>query len=111
MGRIAPPPAITCERNHLTSWTGTVTGYRKSENATWLQISTDEQTLEQTTIDHAGAPDASARYLLRGEPFTGQDWQRIETSSGKLLEGIRATAWICLDGSIPPVIDWQPAGG
>ncbi|MFC1696620.1 hypothetical protein ACFL1C_10990 [Pseudomonadota bacterium] len=108
MGRLAPPPAITCDRNQLTSWTGEVTGYRRQENQTWLEISTDEDTVEHTTIDHAGQPDASARYLLWGEAFLEPNWSDIEQSSGKLIDGIRATAWICLDGATAPIVDWQP---
>ncbi len=107
-GRLAPPSAISCDRNQLTSWTGEVSGYRREETFTWLQISTDEQTVEQTTVSHDDAADASARYLLWGEPFTQADWKAIETSPGKLINGMRATAWICSDGKTPPVIDWQP---
>jgi hypothetical protein len=108
MGRIASPAVISCDRNQLTSWTGAVSGYRRQDKSTWLEISTDEQTVEQTTIEHDGAADASAHYLLRSEPFTQADWPAIETAPGKLIDGVRATAWICLDGRTPPVIDWQP---
>lgn len=108
IGRLAPPPAITCDRNQLTSWTGEVTGYRRMEDKTWLEISTDEDTVEQTTIDHAGQPDASARYLLWGETFLESNWFDIEQSPGKLIDGIRATAWICLDGATAAIVDWQP---
>lgn len=107
-GRIAPPAVITCDRNQLTSWTGEVTGYRRDEKASWLEISTDENTVEETTIDHDGSTDTSAHYLLWGEPFTQADWTAIESAPGQLIEGMRATAWICLDGKTSPVIDWQP---
>jgi len=108
-GRLAPPAEISCDRNQLTSWTGEVSGYRRQEKSTWLEISTDEQTVEQTTIEHDGALDASAHYLLWSEPFTQADWPAIETAPGKLINAMRATAWICLDGRTPPVIDWQPS--
>lgn len=107
--RLAPPAGLSCDRDHLTSWTGEVSGYRRDEKTSWLEISTDEQTVEQATIEHDGSADASAYYLLWGVPFTQADWALIETTPGQLVEGMRATAWICLDGKTPPVISWQPA--
>ena len=108
-GRLRPPATLTCDINHLTSWSGVVSGYRRDSQSTWLQISTDDDTVEQTTIEHAGQPDASAHYLLWQEPFTAADWKKIEKSKGVLIKGMRAIAWICDDGKTAPVIDWQPA--
>jgi len=108
-GRIRPPATLTCDINHVTSWSGVVTGYRRESESTWLQISTDADTVEQTTIEHVGQPDASAHYLLWQAPFTANDWPKIEKSEGVLIEGMRAIAWICDDGKTAPVIDWQPA--
>jgi hypothetical protein len=107
-GRIRPPATLTCDINHVTSWSGVVSGYLPLPKTTWLQISTDDDTIEETTIDHDGKPDASAHYLLWGEPFTATDWPKIEKSKGMLIKGIRAVAWICDDGKTAPVIDWQP---
>jgi hypothetical protein len=107
-GRLRPPATLACDRNHLTSYTGVVTGYRREARQTWLEISTDEDTVEAVTVDHAGQADASAQFLLRGEPFTAGDWARIEKTRGQLLGGVRATAWVCDDGATAPVIDWQP---
>jgi hypothetical protein len=92
----------------LTSWTGAISGYRRSENHTWLQVSTDYDTLEQTTIEHEGHLDSTAHYLLWGKHFTENDWTLIENSAGALIEGMRATVWVCGGGVTPPVVDWQP---
>jgi len=107
-GRLAPSPSVTCDRNQLTSWTGVVSGYRRDSDSTWLRISTDEDTVEETTLDHPDQPDASAHFKLWGEPFQETDWPVIEETPGVLHPGMRATAWICEDGKTPPVIDWQP---
>ena len=107
-GRLRPPATLACDRNHLTSYTGAVSGYRRDADQTWLEISTDEDTVEAVTVEHAGQPDASAHYLLRGEAFTANDWAAIEAAKGKLVENMRATAWVCDDGATAPVIDWQP---
>lgn len=107
-GRIAPPVGVSCDRDQLTSWTGEVTGYRRDETSIWIQISTDENTVEETAIEHRGFADASTHYLLWGEPFTNSDWLAIEAAPGELLDGMRATVWTCSDGRTPPVIDWRP---
>lgn len=109
VGRIAPPAAITCDPNHLTAWFGVVSGYRRGRTQTWLRISTDYDTVEQTTLDHAGAADASVHYLLWGAPFTAKDWPAVEQAPGRLLRGMRAVVWVCDDGKTAPVVDWQPA--
>lgn len=107
-GRIRPPAAVTCERHHLTSWSGLVSGYRRESAETWLQISTDDGTVEATTIAHGDQPDASAHFLLWGETFSAKDFSNIESSPGVLEKGMRAVAWICDDGTTAPVVDWQP---
>jgi hypothetical protein len=106
-GRLRPPP-LACDRNHLTSWRGVVSGYRRGEQETWLEISTDDDTVEATTLAHPDAADASGFYLFNGQPFTAADWDAIESAPGTLRQGMRATAWICDDGVTAPVIDWQP---
>jgi len=107
-GRLAPPPHVTCDRNHLTSWTGKVTGYRRDEQSIWIEISTDENTVEETTIEHKGFVDAPSHFLLWGEPFQRNDWTAIEATPGNLIDGMRAIVWVCSDGGTPAVIDWRP---
>lgn len=107
-GRLAPPPGISCDRNQLTSWTGEVTGYSRDEQSVWIEITTDEHTVEETTIDHRGFVDASSHFLLWGAPFRHSDWTAIEATSGELIDGMRATVWVCSDGRTPAVIDWRP---
>ena len=107
-GRLLPPATLGCDRNHLTSWSGVVSGYRREAARTWLQVSTDEDTVEQTSIEHPGQPNASAHYLLWGAPFTALDWPKIERATGVLIDGTRAVVWVCDDGKTAPVVDWQP---
>lgn len=107
-GRIMPSGNLLCDRNQLTSWTGEVTGYRRNSTQTWIEMHTDEATVESTIVDNLGQADASSQYLLWAQPFSTDDWSRIEQSEGVLHKGMRATAWICLDGKTSPVIDWQP---
>ena len=64
--------------------------------------------MESTTLAHPQADDARAYYRLNGQDFGAGDFAAIESAPGTLREGVRATAWVCLDGVTPPVIDWQP---
>jgi hypothetical protein len=109
-GRLRPPEAITCDRNHLTSWSGVVSGYRRENKQTWLQVNTDEDTVEQIMLDHHGEKDASAYYLIGQQKFTKKDWPKIERFKGMLITGTRAVVWVCDDGKTAPVVDWQPQG-
>ncbi|MGA9573575.1 MAG: hypothetical protein WBS20_06475 [Lysobacterales bacterium] len=106
--QLAPPVGVSCDRKQLTSWSGEVTGYHRDEQTIWIEISTDEQTVKDVTIKHQGFADASAHYLLWGEPFRHSNWTALEATPGKLIEGMHATVWICSDGRTPAVIDWRP---
>ena len=107
-GRMMPPPAVSCDRNQLTSYSGVVTAYQRRHGMTLLAIHTDWDTDESVELKHAGGDDPSRQFLLSGRPFTESDWQRIESAPGILNSGMRATAWVCVDGENPTLIDWQP---
>ena len=108
-GRVMLPAGLACDANHVTSWFGVVSGYRRERGRTWIRIDTDYDTVESTTIEHAGEPDASKHYRFQGRAFTAKDFARIELKPGVLRKGVRATAWVCDDGRTPPLIDWQAA--
>jgi hypothetical protein len=108
-GRLRPPP-LACDINQTTSWTGRVTGYRRDAKGLWFRIATDEDTVEEATLAGRTQADWAKQFLLRRTTFNAGDWSRIERKPGVLIEGMRATAWICEDGKTPPVIDWQPPG-
>jgi len=101
--RLAPPAAVTCPRDHLTSYAGRVTSYRRTTEALVLTIHTDWDTTENVRL----APPRLDHLLVGGALFGATDWARIESSLGQARPDLRATAWVCDDGR-PPVIDWQP---
>lgn len=105
--RLRPPGRIGCSRDHLTSYTGKVAEYRRKMGQTTLRIATDWGTLEALRMIHPGSEDPSVWFLIEGITFAPSDWKRVESSPGQLRTGIRATAWVCDDGS-NPVIDWLP---
>ena len=106
-GRMRPPEGVQCTSGDLTSYFGKVVGYKRGKASTWLKIATDYGTVEAVSIAHGGAKDASKQFLYRFQPFTAKDWARIESKPGVLRPGTRATAWVCVGGTQPPVIDWN----
>jgi hypothetical protein len=108
-GRIAPPDALKCDRSDLTLYDGRILAYRRRKGRTFLRVRTNYDTTEEVTIRHPRTGDPSKFYLLNGEPFTKDDWVRIEKSKGVLKDEMRANIWVCRDKpSIQPVVDWRP---
>ena len=107
-GRLAPPAAVSCDRNQLTSWTGVVSGYERNRGSTQIQVDTDAETVEKITLEHPGSKDPSGQFLLLGEPFKKSDWKKIEIRRGMLNPGMRATVWLCEDDEFQAIIDWRP---
>jgi hypothetical protein len=106
-GRLAPPAAVTCNRNDLTVYAGAVRHYRREMDKTSITIETGEGTIERLTLRHTGSDDPSHLFLIEGTPFTSSDWNRIERKKGELHPGMNARAWVCADGRI--VVDWRKA--
>jgi hypothetical protein len=105
--RIRPPDSLSCSRNDLTSFTGRVLSYSRTNNRLSLRMRTDEETLERFTLRYGSRENPTKWFLLRAEPFKDEDWKLIESRRGRLLKGMRATVWVCTN-SAKPVIDWQP---
>jgi hypothetical protein len=108
-GRIGPPSGLKCDRSDLTLYDGKVLTYRRRKGSTLLRIRTSFDTTEEVTLRHPGTDDPSEFYLINGEPFTKNDWRRIEKRKTVLKPGMRANVWVCRGNpSIQPVVDWRP---
>lgn len=105
--RLAPPASLKCSRDHLTSFTGRILAYRRSPGRIFLRMRTDEATTENFTLRFSRAENPTEWFLLKGEPFRESDWSLIERRRSQLRPNMRATVWVCDDGS-RPVIDWRP---
>ena len=105
--RLRPPDSITCDPNHLTSFTGRVLSYKRSPARLRLRVRTDEQTTENFTLSFPKKEDAAKWFLIKGEPFKRSDWALIERRRYSLRPRMRATVWVCDDGS-NPIVDWRP---
>jgi hypothetical protein len=99
------PDAFACDRNALTSYTGAVIGYARSQGRTTLRIRTDWDTTERVVLRHRDTDDPSALFRIDGRAFAATDWPAIEASKGVLRTGLRATAWVCSDGRVR--VDWN----
>lgn len=92
-GRLAPPEAVKCDRNELTSFAGKVTQYVREKEQITLTMHTSAETVETIVVPGAAA------FLIEGNAFTEADWKRIP-------EGTGAVAWVCKNGS--SIVDWRP---
>ena len=99
-GRYRPPAAVECPRESLTSFTGRVTAYARTQMRIRLTLATDWATTERLVLR------APFKLLIHAEPFREEDWPKVETKKGQLRPGMRATVWRCGDGR--QVLDWQP---
>ena len=106
-GRLAPPESVKCDPNHLTSFTGRILSYQRRPGRVTLRVRTDEETTENFTLRFRKSEDAARWFLLRGEPFKQGDWALIERRRYLLRPRMRATVWVCDDGS-NPIVDWRP---
>ncbi len=106
-GRLMPPESVKCDPNHLTSFTGKILSYNRKPGRLSLRMRTDEETTESFTLRYAKREDAARWFLLRGEPFKRTDWALVERRRYQLRQPMRATVWVCDDGS-NPTIDWRP---
>jgi hypothetical protein len=106
--RIRPPDSIKCDYNHLTSFTGRILYYERRPGRVSLRMRTDEATTENFTLRFRKTEDAAKWFLMKGELFKQSDWALIERSRYRLRPRIRATVWVCDDGS-KPIIDWRPS--
>ena len=68
---------------------------------------TDEATTESFTLRFRRTEDAARWFLLMGEQFKPSDWRLIERSRYRLRPNMRATVWVCDDGTTP-IVDWRP---
>ncbi len=91
-GRLRPPDDVGCDRNELTSYTGVVTNYTRTNGKITVTIDTDDGTKESAAY-------AESRLRWRGAEFTPEHWKQIE--KGKT----RAVAWVCSKGG--GLLDFQ----
>ena len=106
-GRLMAPESVKCDPNHLTSFTGKILSYSRKPGRVRLRMRTDEETTESFTLRYAKSETAARWFLLKGEPFKQSDWALIEQRRYSLRPRMRATVWVCDDGS-NPTIDWRP---
>jgi hypothetical protein len=85
-----------------------VVSYRRIPGQVSLRIDTDWGTSEAVRLSLGEGAGAARYFLLEGRLFREADWPAIEAAPGRLREPMRATAWVCDDGSVP-IVDWQPS--
>ena len=105
--RVRPPASLSCSRDHLTSFQWRVFQFTRGTQEVSLVVRTDEETTERFLVRWSPSEKAETWMLLRGEAFTVEDWNQIESAPGTLRADTRVIVWVCDDGP-KPVIDWRP---
>jgi len=105
-GRLRPPASVTCDRNKLTAFSGKVTQWSRNDSGAQLRMDTDADTKESFSLRFEKNSLPEKLFLLEGQAFRTEDWNKVELSPGRLRMGIQATVWVC-EGSANPVVDWR----
>ena len=109
--RIAPPPGLACDANHITSFTGRVLTYSRRQGRILIRVRTDEHTTEEFTIPYTQTEDILARFHLNGQSLGQNDLAKIESRWRRDKRNVRATVWACYDNEwrTPSaiLIDWH----
>jgi hypothetical protein len=98
--RYAPPAAVECNRNDLTSYIGKVIRYHRDGGRIRITVRTDEETEETAAFAPAD------KKLIDGEPMNeaiGSRWKRAREGSGRDCErsyGCAPEAALCLTGGL-----------
>ena len=106
--RLRVPSYLTCERNLVTSWTGTVTHYEREQGKLVIEMVTDADTFEQLTLELPTKSELQQHFYLDNQPFEDKNWYWLEVKEGELAASRSATVWLCLDNKTKPVINWIP---
>lgn len=106
-GRLRAPETFSCDRNHLTSFTGKVIGYHRSRTGLRIRVATDENTFEKFSLTGTrGALEKQFRF--NGEEFTAADWKKVEMSASRTQPKLRVTVWQC-EKPKALMVDWKSA--
>jgi hypothetical protein len=110
-GRLAPPPGLKCDLNHVTSFTGRVLAYSRHRGRIFIRVRTDEQTTNEFTISYAQGTDLSKWFMIDGQAIKPNDLAKIESRWRRNKRRARATVWACYDASwhqaSAEIIDWR----
>ncbi|WP_444929957.1 hypothetical protein ACJJIF_19600 [Microbulbifer sp. SSSA002] len=106
--RLAVPEYVTCNRNQLTSWQGTVERLERAGDEVKIWISTDYGTREFLKLAMPDWQGTLGQFRLRGNTFRDADWGSLFDTAGKIKPGVKAIIWLCNTEGVKPVIDWQP---
>ena len=100
------PSNFVCTSGEAKTFSGRVMRYERSRAKTVIRIRTDARTFEEVTIQHPKSGDPSSSYLINQQPFTRNDWRRVEARKGMLWPAMRAHVSMCASGEV--LVDWRP---
>jgi hypothetical protein len=109
--RLAPPPGLACDADHITSFTGRVLSYSRRSDHIFIRVRTDEKTTEEFTIPYTQMEDLLKKFQLYGQSFSQEGLEKIESHWRRDKRNVRATVWACYDNEwrnpSAILIDWH----
>lgn len=99
--RLAPPAVLSCERNALTSFEGSVEALRPGESSWTLVLRTDWDSLETFAFDPSGQQIQHAELL----PEPGLP--AYVDCGGHFPPGLSVIVWVC-SSPASVTVDWRP---
>jgi hypothetical protein len=103
--RLAPPPGLPCDRNHLTSYAGEVKAYSRKPQQIFLRVRTDEATTEQFRLRVRKNEPPLSLFLLNGAAIKPEELAAIEKKLAQKA-AVRVIVWACRN-SAHRIIDWR----
>ncbi len=100
--RLAPPAALDCDRNHLTSYEGRLLALTPAPDELTVTLVTDWDSEETFTVP------AGAVHLRDGAPMDPAAQAKFLATLKPPTTAPRLIAWVCAE---PPsvTLDWRPA--
>ncbi len=100
-GRLAPPAAVNCDRNHLTSYQGAVASVVRDNGELKITLVTDWDSEESFTVDE------DAPQLYGGAPLEAPRQAMLLDTLAPPYEGLGVIAWVCREPA-SVTLDWRP---
>jgi hypothetical protein len=101
--RLAPPAALNCDRNNLTSYEGRLFAFTPGPDEVTVTLVTDWDSEETFTVP------ADAVQLRDGVPMDAETQAAFLETLAPPTQAPRIIAWVCCDPS-SVTLDWRSSG-
>ena len=103
--RLMPPAALSCDRDHLTSFEGRLERLELGDAYHRAVLRTDWDSMETFELPFEGDEPC---YLLDGQVMAPGTWRELLPDPEHPPAGLRVIAWVC-EAPATVTLDWRPA--